>query len=367
MYPQECCYATFLQMMFQKKRKSGVWCMAYQASPERAWGGGGQSGWLLNNIPRRFRRGMLSGERAAIDRRALLALLAVISMAGAVTLARQWVLQQNRVLALKREELMKLYQAPINVVMASKDIPEGTVIEASSVQMGTVPERFVQPYAARSVQDVVGKATAAPIAKDEQVLSNKLRNADQIPAGSTLSSVTPKGKRAVTIMVDSLTGVGGFVRPGDVVDILWTLKLPGPGNEKEGQVVTLTVFQDVPVLAIDTEMLGRRAAPQAAKAAGGEQKEAQGYMVTLALTPQETSFLLFAREQGRLQLSLRARSEDQGSRAKIVPANMNTLLEMQLGIKQPESPPAAAVPKPPRQVEVYKGLKRDVVTLSEGQ
>lgn len=306
-------------------------------------------------------------ERGAIDRRALLVVLALLSMGGAVALARYWVMQQNRILAAKREELMKLYQAPIDVVVASKDIAEGTAIDASMVQMGTVPERFVQPYAGRSIHEMVGKVTAAPIAKDEQVLSNKLRSPDQIPAGSTLSSVTPKGKRAVTIKVDTLTGVGGFVRPGDVIDILWTLKLPGAGGGGDGQVVTLTVFQDVPVLAIDTEMLGRRAAPQASGAAGaGQPQDAPGYMVTLALTPQETSFLLFAREQGRIQLSLRARAEEQGSRANIVPANMNTLLEMQLGIKQPEPPPASALPKPPRQVEIYKGLKRDIVTLSEG-
>lgn len=288
---------------------------------------------------------------AGLNRRVVLGIVAALCMAAAVWLANRYIGEKERVLAEKEKAVMSNYQAPVEIVVAAKDIAEGTTLEPSHLQLATVPERFVQPYAVRAQNELVGKVTAAPIAANEQVLINKVRRPEEIPSGATLSSVTPKGKRAVTIVVDTITGVGGFVRPGDIVDILWTLKLPESAQ-------TLTLFQDIPVLAVGGEMLGHRGRPS-----GGE-KEKNEYTVTLALTPQETSFLLYARDQGRIQLSLRPKSE-QGTRVNVVPANVNTLLEMQLGIKP--AGPASAAPATTRQVEVYKGLKRDVVALSEGE
>lgn len=292
----------------------------------------------------------------AVDRRIIIGVFAVVFAAGAVVLAHRWVSQQRRELDAERKKVMANYQSPIEVVVAAKDVPEETVLDASHLRLATVPERFVQPYAVRSPHELIGRLTAVPIAKDEQILANKIRRPDEAPKGSTLSSITPKGKRAITIAVDTITGVGGFVRPGDIVDILWTIKMPD-ATQKDGQVVTLTVFQDVPVLAVGGDMVGRAAAKPAGEKAGNE------YMVTLALSPQETSFLLFAREQGRIQLSLRSKIED-GKAVAIVPANINTLLEMQLGLKSEGRPEAT---KPGRHVEVYRGLKRDLVALSEGE
>lgn len=273
---------------------------------------------------------------------------AIIMGLVAVGLTRQYLQQEQRKLQREWQRLSENYKDPIEVVVASKDLAEGTTIEAAQLKMASVPDRFVQPYATRSPQDLIGKVTVAPMAEGEQILLNKLRRPEQVPVGSTLSALTPKGKRAVTIGVDTMSGVGGFVRPGDTVDLLWTFKLPGGGGQ-ESQVVTMALFQDVPVLAVGREMLGQ--ARQTAET-GNE------YPVTLALTPQETSFLLFAREQGRIQLSLRSRLGGEGTVA-MPPANINSLLESQLGLK-------AAPPRlpPVKQVEIYKGLKRDVVVLS---
>ena len=156
-----------------------------------------------------------------------------------------------------------------------------------------------------------------------------------------------KGKRAITIAVESVTGVGGFVRPGDAVDVLWTLSLGQSSAEQGAQVVTWVLFQDVPVLAVGHEMVGRPS-----KTA----EPANQYNVTLSLTPQDASFLLFAREQGRIQLSLRPKTEE-GAPVQVAPANVNTLMEQVLGVPPPPPPP------PTRQVEIYKGLQRDVVTV----
>ncbi len=290
---------------------------------------------------------------------------AVVMGLLAVALINRYLTQQRQALERERQKIMSAYQAPVEVVAAAADLPEGQQLDRSHLKTITVPERFVQPYATSSMDDVVGKVTLAPMAVGEQILSNKLRRSDEVPTGSTLSSLTPKGKRAVTIAVDTLAGVGGFIRPGDLIDVLLSLQVPTPGQSQPGQV-TLTLFQDVPVLAID-----RDTQPVHAKEPEGTSKQSpqppqqpqQQFMVTLALTPQETAFLLFARDQGRIQLSLRPRQET-GTQVTIAPANSTTLSQYLFG--QEATSPQAQKPAPePQSVEVYKGLERSVVVLDK--
>jgi pilus assembly protein CpaB len=266
-------------------------------------------------------------------------------------LAHQWRLRQVQTFERQKRELLANYHPPVQVLAATKDLSEGVTIDPSLITTISVPEKFVQPYAARTPNEILGLVTVAPIAEGEQLLANKLRRPEAGPVGATLSRVMPKGKRAVTIGVDSISGVGGFVRPGDTVDVLWSVKVGG----RDGENSTLTLFQDVPVLAVGRDVMGKPT----------QERETQNqYTVTMAMSPQETSFLLFARDQGHIQLSLRPQVEEAEQVAAVVPANNATFaafMQSQLGI-QPD--PAA---KPSRQVELYRGLERDVVLLSEGQ
>ena len=280
---------------------------------------------------------------------------AIILGVGAVVVMNSVITNERRAIAVERQRLYKDYVTPVDVVVASKDIREGTTIDTSHVKIASVPEKFLQPFAARGAHEILGKVTLTPIAEGEQILLNKVRLAEAVPMGATLSSITPKGKRAVTIGVDAVTGVGGFVRPGDTVDVLWTIQLPtappAPGAQPQSQVFTVTLFQEVPVLAVGREIMGR---------ATGTTDTSNQFTVTLGLDPQGTSFLLFAREQGRIQLSLRAR-QDEGTIA-VAPATIDALVQTVLGsAAMPQAPAAPAT----REVEVYKGLKRDVVLLPE--
>ena len=274
-----------------------------------------------------------------------------------VALAHQWRQRQFQALEQQRKELVALYHPPVPVLAATRDLAAGATVGPADVTTIPVPQKFIQPYAAKAANEVVGLVAAAPIAEGEQLMTNKLRRPEVVSQGATLSTLTPKGKRAVTIAVDTISGVGGFVRPGDRVDVLWTVNL-GPGKVAEGGA-TITLFQDVPVLAVGSELgqpegakRGERGERQSPAMLGGSQ-----FTVTLAMSPQDTSFLLFAREQGKIQLTLRPKQE--AGTAPVPPANIQTLLESQLGIK------AAPPPGVMRQVEVYKGLKRDVVALAE--
>ena len=89
------------------------------------------------------------------------------------------------------------------------------------------------------------------------------------------------------------------------------------------------------------------------------QEGSRDYTVTLALEPQQATLLLYAREQGKLQLSLRSRHE-KSSQVAIAPANVRTLMQAVLG---PQA--VAEEPKPQRSVEVYKGLERTMVAVNE--
>lgn len=303
---------------------------------------------------------------AVFTQRIMLGIVSLAAGALAVVLVRNTISQERRAVERERQRMKAEYRAPISVVVVAKDIAQGETLDDSHLRMADVPEEFAQPYAVRATAQVVGLVTAAPLAEGEQVLTNKLRRPDEVvPQGNTLSDIVPKGKRAVTIAVDQITGVGGFVRPGDHVDVLWTVQVPGESG-KSGDLVTLTLFQDVPVYAIGGEIVGRQARKGRDREAdvGGAQQ-----IVTLAMTPQEISFLLFAREQGQIQLSLRPQAEDQ-SQVAVAPASaatFNAFIESQFGVQT--APPTAATAAPPqktaREVEVYKGLKKDVVLLPD--
>ena len=283
-------------------------------------------------------------------KRLLPLIFSVLIGLAAVALMRGYIQDKEAGLNREWQRLKATYPEPVDVLVASKDVKAETVVTADMLKVGTVPERFIQPYAARSAEEVVGQVTMAPIAEGEQILLNKVRRPDQAPLTSTLSGMLEKGKRAVTIGADALTGVGGFVRPGDTVDLLWTVSVPTP-DQQGSQLVTWTLFQDTQVMAVGNQMVGKEAESSAAS---------EGYTVTLALTPQEASFLLFARENGKIQLSLRSKSET--GRVAVVPANISTLMEKQLGLQlqRPQE-------KTTHQVEIYKGLTKESVTLQDSK
>jgi len=229
------------------------------------------------------------------------------------------------------------------------------MIVGDLLETRSIPQQFVQPYAAVRIMDALGLYTKVPIAKGEQLMTNKLRRTSERPIGDTLSAVTPEGKRAVTIGIDALTGVGGFVRPNDMVDVLWTFQVPQPGSQ-ERELVTVPLFQNVTVLGVGSEIIGTTPSSDDKKppapAAGSN-------TVTLALEPQAAAVLLYAREQGQITLVLRSRMEKE-QRVEIAPANMATVMESVLG-GEATAPP----PKSQRTVEVFKGLERSVVAVSE--
>lgn len=125
---------------------------------------------------------------------------------------------------------------------------------------------------------------------------------------------TPAGKRALTIMIDSLSAVGGLIKPGDFVDIIGLLNMPSGQHivnkktkqkEEEKKDVITILFQNIQILAVGTIF-----EPIGAPSAYEQQQQSNALKVTLAVTPEEASLLTFAQTNGKLQLSLRAPTEN---------------------------------------------------------
>jgi pilus assembly protein CpaB len=206
-------------------------------------------------------------------------LLVVISMllaVGAAWLANQWV-QARAAPAGTRPPT-------VSVVTAAIDIPFSTKVESrhlTTIQMlrGTEPSGSYH-----DVKKVEGKVSRASLLAGEILLEGRF--AEQ-GSGSTLAAVVEKNMRAVTVRVDDVVGVAGFLMPGNRVDVVASRDLTST------ETITETILQNVRVLAVDQTAASEQNEPLVVRA------------VTLEVTPQQAEILLKGKEQGSIQLTLR--------------------------------------------------------------
>ncbi len=184
---------------------------------------------------------------------------------------------------------------PVSVVVATRELPARTVIEPGMVSETTRPAAAVPANCAGSVQEVVGRVTLVPLATDEPV-----RRAAIAPqtASLGLAYVVPDGMRAVTVALDSVIGVAGFLKAGDHVDVLATFDLDG----MSGTAVTRTVLQDVELLAIGPEVVPEEVGKPLGERAARPKEQPNA---TLAVRPEDAERLTLAESKGKLRLALR--------------------------------------------------------------
>ncbi len=272
---------------------------------------------------------------------------------AAVLLTSTFLQQQRAIINAERQKILEEYGRPVPVIVARNDLQEGHLLTTDDIGMRPISEKFIAKTASDRAEDVLGLVTKVPFSSGEVLLRDKLRPKNEVPKDEgtpnlKLSELMPTGKRAVTIELDEISGVGGFIKPGDVVDVLWTFQ--NTENNPTGEPVTLAIFQRVPVLAVDDQLMG-------SKDTEGDSRS-HGSTATLALSPEETAFLLFARKNGEIQLSLVAK-EDKEKAGAPVAANKRALLKKVLGDK------AVSDPETKRQIEVFKGLDRKAVPISQ--
>lgn len=179
--------------------------------------------------------------------------------------------------------------AEVPIVVAQRDIPIGSILNGSMLGVRNVSKKALPPGVATSPDMVVGKVVMRQIYAGEPVLLSAvaLRN--------RLSQLIPISMRAVTVALDPVSGVAGFIQPGDHVDVIATFNV-------DGGTLSKVVLQDVELLAAGGEVAADQGPPQQAGAIKGPQVYPTA---TLAVTPQQAEELVLAESKGKLRLALR--------------------------------------------------------------
>jgi pilus assembly protein CpaB len=174
----------------------------------------------------------------------------------------------------------------IEVVVAVNDIQVGAKLEDRDIRLARFPQSNLPPGAFTKKSQVTGRGVVLPVSKGEFILPSKLAAAN---AGAGLPSLIPPGMRAVSVRVNDVVSVAGFVQPGSRVDVLATGN-PGAGNDRQ----TTTVLENVAVIAVGKSL---------ERSSAGESQVAP--VITLLVAPDDAQRLTLASQEGRIQLALR--------------------------------------------------------------
>lgn len=230
------------------------------------------------------------------------------------------------------------------VVVASRAIGFGEPVTAEVLRLQAWPQGAAPQGAFATIAQVTAQKRVAlgPIAANEPVLTSRISG----PGGrATLSGVIREGMRATAIRVNDVFGVGGFVLPGDFVDVLIT-RQEGDGEEMRTDVL----LRSVRVLAVDQTANESKNDPVVAKAA------------TIEVTPEQAQKLALASQVGTLSLALRGTIDPLTGDTEGAPATVRTADLRLLGAPAPAKARAAPRRRQPSgaSIQIYRGTEASV-------
>ncbi|MBK1718207.1 Flp pilus assembly protein CpaB [Thiocystis violacea] len=208
--------------------------------------------------------------------RGLLVLLVSLALAGvAASSANRWMSSR---LANAGGDLS-------GVVAASADVPFGTQIDATLIKMVPLPREAIPASAFTDPKEVIGRVAATPLYKGEILLQGRVV---EHLGGSALAAVVEEGKRAITVGVNEVVGVGGFLLPGNRVDLLAIRRQSGGDGS-----VSRTLLQNLKVLAVDQTTSPDKKDPVIVRS------------ITLEVDPSQAEEIARATEDGKVRFTLR--------------------------------------------------------------
>lgn len=242
------------------------------------------------------------------------------------------------------------------VVVAAADLQIGTAIKREDLQVMAFPQGAAPEGSFSQPDELLGRGLIVPMVKNEPVLAAKLASKE---AGAGLPPVIPEGMRAVSVRVNEVVGVAGYVLPGNRVDVVATAS----PTEKRADTTSKVVLSNVQVLTAGTRMEQDQ----------DDNKPTQVTVVTLLVNPEQAERLALASTEGKIQLALR-NPLDQGA-----PETPGIRAAGLLGGKPAPTAPAARVararapqskpqvelapPPAPPSVEIIRGDKRSVEVI----
>jgi pilus assembly protein CpaB len=252
-------------------------------------------------------------------RNLIIAAAAIVLGLVAVYIANSWFSGVEQ-----RQERAAAEQELVRIAVANRPLEFGDELTQDNVRLASWPANSVPEGAYTDVGGLLGRANVAirPIAAGEPVL--RARISDR----AVLSANLPGDMRAVTVPVNAVTGVAGFVTPGDVVDVLLTRQIPGDGSANDDKMTTI-ILENVQVLAVDRRSSEKNTQPNVGRTA------------TLQVDPLGAQKLALATEVGRLSLALRnVENQIVGARSTVTTAQLDSARYYIRSRSQPASAPA---------------------------
>jgi len=237
-----------------------------------------------------------------------------------------------------QNEKNRLMAAPIlvkhpQVVVANADLAWGTKLTPEMMQMQELPAGVLPEGHFTNLEAMKDRVLLVDMKRNELLLESKLA-----PVGATggVAAVTDMNKRAMSVKVDDVIGVAGFIKPADRVDVMVTIE---PENGK-GHTVSKMILENVKVLAAGTQMERK----------GKDEEPTQVQVITVEVDVEEAEKLALASTQGRLRLALR--NPMNSERVLTKGANVGALLS---SFRPKQAPKTAQDGEGGIRVEIIKG------------
>src|ERR1700683_790845 len=232
-----------------------------------------------------------------------------------------------------------------HVVVAASAMPLGTRVDANNLKLITWPAGQSVAVMCTSSDQCANRALITPVAANEMILDAKLAPKE---AGAGLPAVIPEGMRALSVAVNDVVGVAGFVTPGTMVDVLVTGKIEG-GSHGTEDTIPRTILENVRVLAAGQKIEQDRE---------GQPKTVP--VITLLVSPEDDGRLAMASTEGKIQ---RARRNTVDTKKVGPPSVLEATLFSGAAPAAPKRPGpvkvAAPAPASPYVIEVITGNKRE--------
>ena len=237
------------------------------------------------------------------------------------------------------------------VVVANADLSLGSELRRDDLKTIEWPVSAVPEGAFEDANALIGRGLISSIVRHEPILPGKLSSKE---AGSGLPPIIPTGKRAMSVRVNEVIGVAGYVLPGTRVDVIAT-----QASNRGEDMTSKVVLSNVQVLTAGTRV----------EHDTKENKPMQVTVVTLVVTPEEAEKLTLASTEGKIQLALRnpldlESPETPGIKPGMLMGNVQQRpAQVARRAAAPARTPAPVYTEPAPTVEIIRGDKRQHITV----